>query len=59
MECAVYELPKGATAYGRAAAARGATPALVTAASAIRAAKTSTCNNNNNNNNRGKHKSGF
>ena len=38
----MYEVPKGATAYGR--AANGATPALVTVASAIRATNTNVCN---------------
>jgi hypothetical protein len=42
MEWAVYEVPNGATAYGR--AANGATPALVTVASAARAANTNVCN---------------
>ena len=42
MEWAVYEVPNGATAYGR--AANGATPALVTVASATRATNTNVCN---------------
>jgi hypothetical protein len=42
MEWAVYEVPNGATAYGR--AANGATPALATVATATRATNTNVCN---------------
>ena len=42
MEWAVYEVPNGAIAYGR--AANGATPARVTVASATRAINTNVCN---------------